>query len=347
MPRKSAKQTRGVYEKEPGSGIWWVRYSDGKRIRREKVGRKSDAAKLYQVRKAQIIGGEKIPKRKGHGLKVSDLCEAVLQWYQDRERKSIRSFKQRIGVIDDELGHRVAETLTPEEIDAWLSKHEGWSGATKNRYKAVLSRAYQLGVQRGKVPSNPARLVDRFPEAAGRVRYLLQEEETRLRAAITKLSPKQLPAFEVALHTGMRQSEQFRLTWEKVDFKRRTVFIGKTKNGEPRELPMSRTCHDALHTLHQGQHARGGVFPSSRYKTAIKDPKKWWQAALKGAEVTDFHWHDLRHTFVSRLVMAGVDLRTVQELSGHKELNMLTRYAHLAPAHNRKAIELLDPTPTA
>jgi site-specific recombinase XerD len=347
MARQS-KKSRGVYEKVPGSGIWWIRYSDGRRIRREKVGRKSDANTLYQDRKSQVRGGEKIPRQKGHGLKVGDLCDAVLLWYKEQGRKSYRSFAQRIKVIDRELGGRVAEVLTVEAIDEWLTGHSEWSPATKNRYKSVLSRTYQLALQRGKVPSNPARLVDPRAETTKCVRSLKPEEEKRLRTAILKLSPKQLPAFEVALHTGMRQGEQFTMKWTSVDFDRKTIYLAETKNGKHREIPMNKTCFKALKKLHDAEQAKdGGVFPSSRYTSSIRDPKKWWLAALKRAKVAEFRWHDLRHSFISRLVMAGVDLRTVQELSGHKDLNMLSRYAHLEPAHNRKAIEKLDEPATA
>jgi integrase len=346
MAKKPAKKSRGVYEKEPGSGIWWVRYSDGRRIRREKVGRKSDATDLYNVRKGQVIKGEKIPRQKGRGLKVGDLCDDVLVWYKEQARKSYRSFEQRIKIIDRELGGRVAEALTVEAIDEWLTGHSEWSAATKNRYKSCLSRAFQLALQRGKVPSNPARLVDPRPEKMTRIRWLKPDEEKRLREAILKLTPKQLPAFEVALHTGMRQGEQFGLKWHSVDFERKTIYLAETKNGRHREIPMNKTCYAALKELHQNQTKDGGVFPSSRYKSSIRDPKKWWLAALESAKVKQFRWHDIRHTFITRLVMKGVDLRTVQELSGHQDLNMLSRYAHLAPAHNLKAIEKLDEPPT-
>jgi site-specific recombinase XerD len=339
---KQTKKQRGVYEKVPDSGIWWIRYSDGRRIRREKVGRKSNAITLYMDRKGKVTRGEKIPRQKGHGLKVGDLCDAVLLWYKEQGRKSYRSFEQRIKIIDRELGGRVAEMLTVEAIDEWLTGHSEWSAATKNRYKSVLSRAYTLALKRGKVPSNPARLVDPRPEKMKRPRWLKPEEETRLRTAILKLSPKQLPAFEVALHTGMRQGEQFTMKWTSVDFERRAIYLAETKNGKHREIAMNKTCFAALTKLHEEETKDGGVFPSSRYKASIRDPKKWWLAALEAAKVKEFRWHDLRHTFISRLVMAGVDLRTVQELSGHQDLNMLSRYAHLAPAHNRKAIETLD-----
>ena len=342
-PRKKPPvKVRGVYEKVPGSGVWWIRFQKDGKIRRERVGRKSDAIALYQDRKSQIVRGEKLPPTRGQGTKVSVLAEAAIAWYRERERRDQRTFGQRMKVIIAEIGHIVAEELSPNMIDKWLTSHESWSPATKNRYRTVLSKAFQLALQRGDVSRNPARLVEHRPETTKRIRYLLPEEEVRLREAVLKLSPKQLPALEVALHTGMRRGEQFGLTWDRVDFQRKTIYLDQTKNGSHRELPMSNTCYEALQTLHKTRTDDPGVFPSSKFKNSIKDPKKWFAAALTDAKITGFRWHDLRHTFVSRLVMKGNDLRTVQELSGHKELSMLTRYAHLAPAHNRSAIESLD-----
>jgi site-specific recombinase XerD len=68
---------------------------------------------------------------------------------------------------------------------------------------------------------------------------------------------------------------------------------------------------------------------------------RWFNDAVREANVKDFKWHDLRHTFASRLVMAGVDIRTVQELMGHKSITMTMRYAHLSPQHRIGALEKL------
>lgn len=97
----------------------------------------------------------------------------------------------------------------------------------------------------------------------------------------------------------------------------------------------------------------GYVFPSNvprRKRTKAEaegqhpytDLKNSFSAALKAADISDFRFHDLRHTFASRLVMAGADLNTVRELLGHKSIKMTLRYAHLSPNHKKQAIKLID-----
>ena len=80
----------------------------------------------------------------------------------------------------------------------------------------------------------------------------------------------------------------------------------------------------------------------SKYEHDLNDSRAWFERCVEDAGISKFTWHCLRHTFISRLVMAGVDLRTVQELAGHKTISMTVRYAHLAPEHNQAAIEKLD-----
>jgi integrase len=75
---------------------------------------------------------------------------------------------------------------------------------------------------------------------------------------------------------------------------------------------------------------------------ALQTPREWFASACQLAGLSDFRWHDLRHTFASRLVMAGVGLRDLQELMGHKTIAMTCRYAHLAPSHQLEAVRRLD-----
>jgi integrase len=333
-----------VYERDPGTNTWWIRYTsaDGK-IKREKIGRKSDAIDAYRKRKDEVRRGIKLPDNmRDRGVTFQAIGEAAKKWYTDHRKKDLRTFRARMDVLIQEFGVRPAESLKPSEIDTWLALHDEWSQATRNRYKTVMSKAYTLAMRNGELIGNPARLVATRKESNLRMRYLLPREEARLVDAIRAHAPAQLPALLVALHTGMRQSEQFTLKWPNVDFKRRRIRLDETKNGSAREIPLNSTAFRVLAELHKNRPDDYSVFRSSRYKNrGIRDPKKWWLHALAVAKVKNFRWHDLRHTFCSRLVQAGVDIRTVAELAGHKNISITMRYAHLAPETNQAAIEKL------
>jgi site-specific recombinase XerD len=87
------------------------------------------------------------------------------------------------------------------------------------------------------------------------------------------------------------------------------------------------------------------VFANQDGKGPLRGNRHWFEDAVHQAGIRDFTWHDLRHTFASRLIMSGVDLRTVKELMGHKSIDMTCRYAHLAPAHEQAAVERLVASP--
>ena len=340
--KRDEKQHRGVFEKEPGSGIWWIRYFSNGQKKREKVGRKLDAIALYQRRKSEIRAGAKFPANlRQNGETLGAVIDRAILWYTSHRPRSLRTASTHLNLIKADLGHLVAADLTPSEVDRWVSGHHDWSAATMNRYKATFGRALQLAVVSGNLQRNAARLVTARREDNTRVRWLKDDEEKRMVDTILENCPTQLPAFTVALHTGMRQSEQFSLEWREVDFERRKIFLDKTKNGSDREVPMSKTCFQLLTDLHANKQ-NDWVFQATRYKQRLKNPRQWFETVLRDAKVTNFHWHDLRHTFCSRLVMKGVDIRTVMELAGHKSISVTMRYAHLSPEHNQAAIEKLD-----
>jgi site-specific recombinase XerD len=338
---REEKKVRGVFEKDPGTGIWWIQYfADGAR-KREKVGRKSDAISLYQQRKSQIRAGAKLPpnlRQRGETLAV--VIDRALEWYASHKPKSVRNVTIHLEEFKADLGHRVAADLKPSDIDRWIGAHEAWSPATMNRYKATLGKALQLAVADGHLQSNVARLVTARLEDNTRVRWLKDKEEDRLRAV---MGPELTDIVEFALHVGTRKSEQFSLTWDKVDFNRRIVQITKTKTGKDREVPMSETCYRLLTRLHADKSKTNNhVFQSTQQDAPLQDPKKTFATATEKAKLKNFHFHDLRHTFASRLVMAGVDLYTVSKLLGHSSVVVTQRYAHLSPNQLAGAVSVLD-----
>src|SRR5262249_5238868 len=182
------KKVRGVFEKVPGSGIWWICYFDADgRKRREKVGRKSDAADLYTKRKMEALQGKKLPEKlRTPKVSFAELAKDALE-YSEAHKRSYKDDRVRMAKLKSWIGDRPAESLSPQEIERWLSsKTEDWKTATLNRYRALLSLVFRLGMQNGKVQANPARLVRQRKEDNGRIRFLSQEEEQGLRTAIQR-----------------------------------------------------------------------------------------------------------------------------------------------------------------
>ena len=142
------------------------------------------------------------------------------------------------------------------------------------------------------------------------------------------------PIIIVALNTGMRRGEILRMKWADLDFSRGIVTVPEAKNGEMRHIPMNAHLRKTLSEWRTHQTGED-VFPVGEFKRS-------WMRARKISDITRCRFHDLRHTFASRLVMAGVDLITVKELMGHKEIKMTMRYAHLSAEHKKDAVARLE-----
>jgi site-specific recombinase XerD len=335
--------TRGVWERIPGSGIWWVHYYDaeGKR-HREKVGRKAEAIKLYHQRKADAHAGRKLarPLRQRERTFQEFADNAIA--YAKKHKANPADDEQKVSVLVQEFGDRPASSLTQQELAAFLESRNT-SPATFNRYRATLSMIYREAIRNGWTERNPARLIRAKKEENGRIRFLSDEEEDKLRTVIAANYPERyLNEFEVALHTGMRRSEQFTLTWNETDLQARRVYLLKTKNGSHRTIPLNSIALGALERQREISGNADRVFVTEDGKPFIRKAiRRWFEEAIFNAGIRDFSWHCLRHTFCSRLVMAGVPLKTVQELMGHKTIQMTARYAHLSPHYLQDAVELI------
>jgi integrase len=285
MPRKVIRKERGIFEKVLGSGIWWIRFKVDGVEHREKVGRRGDAMKLYAMRKADVVRGVKMPPNMKHkGVKFAVIAQEAIDWYINHERKDIRNFKGRMQIILKDFSERVADEIKPSDIDSWLGSHK-WAPATKNRYKNVFGKTFKIALADGKVTSNPARMVEQRAENNARIRFLSDEEEKRVREAITKQFPIHLPEFDVALNTGMRKSEQYSLEWSEVSLSRKRIRLEKTKNGSDREIPLNKTCLKVLEALHAIRPHDGRVF-LSKYGQDLNNPRKWFELTIEAAKVS-------------------------------------------------------------
>jgi integrase len=175
-------------------------------------------------------------------------------------------------------------------------------------------------------------------------RILDPSEELRLISACDQIRSRFLrSAITMALNTGMRRGELMSLTWDHIDFTRSVVRIvnAKSQSGN-RSIPLNRRAHTILTELERSKTSLY-VFPSNRKKDSrLLDLKKGFKRAVKIANLPQIRFHDLRHTFATRLVQAGVDIITVQHLLGHAKITMTARYAHSPDASRIAAVKQLD-----
>jgi integrase len=216
--------------------------------------------------------------------------------------------------------------------------------ATVNRLIATLSHMFTKAVDWNMVEEGVLkriRKVKMLPENNRRLRYLSKEECKEL---VNSSEPHLKPILITALNTGMRKGEILNLQWnDNVDLKHGFILLGLTKNGDRREIPINNTLRSTLQAISRRLDTPY-VFYDPKTGKPYKDVKRSFKTAVRRAKIHDFKFHDTRHTFASHLVMAGVDITTIKELLGHKTLTMTLRYAHLAPAHKTKAVDLLDST---
>jgi site-specific recombinase XerD len=342
--KKWRNYPRGIFEKMPDSKVWWIRYADAMgRIRREKAGTKGAATDLYRKRKTEALRGKKLPESlRAPRVGFAELAQDALV-YSKTHKRTHEDDLNRMPWLLRAFRERTADSITPQDLELHLSRmaeERNWAPASVNRYRALVSLIFRLGIENGKVKENPARLVKHRLVINTRTRWLFPEEEARLRTAIEARHAEHLLELEMALNTGLRLSEMYGMRWENVNVSQRVLTVPRSKNGEMRHVPLNATAVAVLLEFRKRGDGSGQVIRSAT-GLPLTNPRHWFEAAVRVARIHDFSWHCLRHTFASRLVMAGVDIRTVQELLGHKSITMTVRYSHLSPSHTLAAVERL------
>jgi integrase len=248
------------------------------------------------------------------------------------------------------FGGRRVETITASEVEAWRDRlAESLSPASVAHYLTMLRAIFNRAVRDGKLASLPTRGVEWPEENNARVRYLSEGEERRL----LKMLPKRRRALVTfAINTGLRLGEILRLRLPDIDLHPGSLHVREAKSGEARRLPLNKF---ALAALNQSRGARSKVIQLETRRKAgeggyIFGPdapalrmsiNREFRRATTAAKIENLRFHDLRHTFASRLVMRGFDLYRVQTLLGHKTARMTQRYAHLSPEGLREAVDAL------
>ncbi len=281
------------------------------------------------------------------------LAEAITRYEREKlgTMRAKDARKQHLDWWASELGTLPLADVTPAIIKERMagladspSERTGKlrGASTLNHYRQALASVMTEAVKSWEwLESSPMVKVGKKTEPRGRVRYLSDDERERLLTACRESSnPDLYPAVLLALTTGGRQAETMGATWKQVDLQRATLQLEETKNGSRRALHLAAPVLELLRERAKVRRIDSGLlFPSRVNPKQPVDLRQPWEKALQAAGITDFHWHDLRHTFASMAAMNGASLPELAALLGHRTLAMVQRYAHLSPAHTAKIAE--------
>lgn len=356
MPRRQKfVEQVGVFQ-TPGSDVWCIRVkgADGTKTVRE-VGLHTDAVNAYLDHDAAKRLGITPYIEIMRGPTFEELVDVAAEFFENQKAPKATAKAQSIRGKAEQMkmsfGNRVAATLTTLELENWLldrADENEWSASTQNKYKYCLVEIFRQGLNAKLIKKNPATLILSARNANRRIRFFSEEEEQRLRQITIERAERnggdweeRLAQFDVAINTGMRKSEQFGLTWDRVHLDKDEVFLETTKNGHSRDVFLNQRAKAALMFMKE-RHDRVGAA-----KSALVFPggssTKWFDGVLEEAGIRDAVWYTFRHTTASRLVISGVHITLVQLIMGHRTLVMTSRYAHLAAGHLLAEVEKIVP----
>ncbi len=331
------------------------------------IGMFADGATDFEIREA-------IKPGKGDTLK-SFIDDHYEPWAIANLKTGLKTVNKIRATFYESLEHKYLTDISPWLIEKWRKgrKDSGKKATTINRELASLKALLSKAVEWGKLDINPIQKVklDRV-DSNQKVRYLEIEEESKLRKALIDRDAELKAARErgnewrnervydplpvlsgaygdhlsplvlTSINTGIRKGELFNLTWDDINFKKKllTVVGGGAKSGKTRHIPLNDEAFTVLDHWREQTEGNGYVFPGKTGER-LNDVKKAWMNLLKSADIKNFRWHDMRHHFASRLIMAGVSLYTIKDLLGHASIQMTERYSHLSPDHMAEAVARL------
>ncbi|MBS0448587.1 MAG: site-specific integrase [Proteobacteria bacterium] len=288
---------------------------------------------------------------------VIDLYMAHYAGRDDTRAQRLGWWREQLAAIalqdlTDDHVHAALEALATQPARYWSgkdadgrsifkAKRRTLAPATVNRYGASLAAVVTWAIKRRVAPKgfiHPCRSVERRVERNERTRYLSDDERYRLLDACRQSTwPRLYVLVLMALTTGARKSELISLRWSDVDLDRCVAHVGRTKNGDPRVLPLVPAVIDELRRFSAGPSVL--LFPSARRVDTAFTFEPRWLEALKRARIRGFTFHALRHSCASMLAQSGATLLEIADVLGHRQMQMTKRYSHLATTHKAALVQ--------
>lgn len=311
------------------SGKWNVRVTrKGFPLQTKSFLNKIDADRWARTIEGEMDRGVFVCRSEAEATTLAQALERYKREVTPKKKGASRE-ADRIGVwLQAALAKRSLASLKGADFATYRDKRLAEVASNTVRLElAIISHLFTIAAQEWGLPvSNPIQSIRKPKGSNARTRRFEGDEEQRLMAASAK-HPYLSRMIVLALETCMRQSEIVLLDWSEIDLKQSVIEKKDSKNGQGRTIPLTQKAKAAL-----GDRGIGRLFPTF--------PRKAWEAALKKAGLAEFHFHDLRHEAVSRLFECGMNPLEVAAVSGHKTMQMLSRYTHLKPANLLKKMEV-------
>jgi integrase len=335
----------GVYRRKNKAGDyygpWIIQYASGVATQTGRVKYTCEKAG-HSKRVADLAFAKKTlewDKKKHLGLETKKeyTFRELVDWYltlpKVKQKKSFTHDMSRITILKEEFGNLNVRQIKPAMVETFqhnilqrksVRTGKQYAPATANRILEILKRIFNLAMREDMTEKNPCWKVSKLPENNKRDRVISHEE---FQIIIDNLPKYAADIVATAYYTGMRAGEIFNLTWKKVNMDQRyiSLFASDTKTSEPRRIPLNDDLVQLFSEIRKVRHLKhDNVFT---YKgKPVKNIKRSFNTACTQAEVEDFRFHDLRHTFNTNMRKAGVDRSIIMKITGHKTMSMFERY---------------------
>lgn len=314
--------------------------------------RKTDANKWAQGIEAAMREGRYFKTTESKRHTFSDVAERYLkEVVPQRPRNSVNTLRH-LGYWKSRVGHLALSDVSPsliaecrnELLEEVKPNKKRRANATVVRYLATISHAFTVAMKEWQwVSDNPVSKISKPRQARGRERYLSDDERERLLGVCRESSNRYLlPVVVLAISTGMRRGEIMNLHWTDINLARRSIVLTTTKNDTSRSLPIGEFALRLLNDLWLTRRVDTQVVFYGTLPNKPMDLKKPWEKAVRESGLLNFKFHDLRHTAASYLAMNGATTMEIAAVLGHKTLQMVKRYSHLANSHTAKVVTAMN-----
>ncbi|WP_457626823.1 tyrosine-type recombinase/integrase [Persephonella sp.] len=317
----------------------------------KEINSRKNLRKLAEELRIKVLSGEwdrekELQQKKKKDITVQQLINKFLEWYKTHRRRSSYERYERIAkiVLKHIKGSLKISQLTMHHIERYklIRKQEGIKDDTLNKELRFISTMINRAVEFEWIENHPLyrkTIIIRGVDNS-RIRFLSEDEEKRLVDAL-KINPLVHDIVLTALYSGLRKNEILGLRWKNIDFENNLIilFPEQTKNKRYHSIPMHPVLKEMLLKRKESSADTDLVFhrngkPVGSIRTAFEN-------ALKRAGIVNFRFHDLRHTFATKLIRKGVDLYVVKELLNHTDVKITQRYAHLTLSEKITAVAKL------